>query len=720
MALERLIWWFAKAWREYFETLDATFNFVKPDNIVNYNFHWKTQDDRNLVLSEEVASWYIWKMFIDRDTIYSPDFIIGSIWYLKSKTPKWQRIRVQIARDVSELVNGAQDVKGAMSFEEQKTYIEELAKKYHKLNPEDLLIENISNRHPALFDVLSLQGIEWLVSQQIPALSINADALEIARFLYFVMNESPYFFERVARTKPAKLKGAQDSANYYGMIELAIRISDFINWITIQGWEKRQSLYDDIIRSILETDNSREKSLNILKEHIKERIPAERTFASLHFDSKKYKELKENQEKAKSWERKFLWYVVKWATALSLLLGWAGAKTWFDNWNKDQQINRSLAQVLDWLDMSVRYDNFPALQIKWTDDKVHRIKEVVSRCVEVFELRFGEIPDASKEIFVTIILDDLSSSGEISKFVQASSSWIVDEHRYLDEFIQRHNTTLINLGIMVQSFWPFTQYKDLFAELYQAAVAWNVPLINKSDTIEIIGDAKTLDGQSYKVWVKKVPWIVSERGTFYKAEQIVFLNSHTEEQIIDPAKIKHFIEDYFGLSEQHRLFINYQHILLMLGISYWSHDETLRQWDLIKQDLLSDKRYDVLASQNDSTRVEYLIEYYQERTELAPDWRYSRLSPYKAAIDSTLKASRYQSDLTLVEEQYIGVFYADKAFYSLSLVRTAEGVEMLAWVKQTGLLSGQIQREYVSSYSDLIAYDVSIAKEFLERSGIIK
>jgi len=54
-------------------------------------------------------------------------------------------------------------------------------------------------------------------------------SLDIAKYLYWVMSSNNSFYKKISATKPTKLKeSSKESSDYYGMIELSIRIYDFL------------------------------------------------------------------------------------------------------------------------------------------------------------------------------------------------------------------------------------------------------------------------------------------------------------------------------------------------------------------------------------------------------------------------------------------------------------------------------------------------------------
>jgi hypothetical protein len=90
---------------------------------------------------------------------------------------------------------------------------------------------------------LSLRNNDWLKMD----LWENFDSLDIARILYYVAQNDPKYLEEIKGLKRWELKKMSWSVDYYGLIEMSIRINALLHGITLQWGIALQKDYDSLL-----------------------------------------------------------------------------------------------------------------------------------------------------------------------------------------------------------------------------------------------------------------------------------------------------------------------------------------------------------------------------------------------------------------------------------------------------------------------------------------
>ena len=411
--------------------------------------------DQNI--SSENTNRYMWKImkdcFINKEREYSPEFIVWSLQYLFTKIPYW-KVNFVIWPIVSELMNGQRDVSNAMSEEEQIAFIQYLVCQYFPDRINDLNIVPIQDKHRDLFLAMGMQEdrdktkeknddklqevkqkelelndpLKALETEELPTLdSKNISSLHIAQHLYAVCKSNKKFDEAIRRIAPPNLWEKTESSYYYGLIEISIRLVDYLNWITIQGWKSLQGKYDQFIKTITmgncsdlwrgELDNLSEFCQEILKDK-------KQKFATIHLNTNKYKDRIREQEsiertKKDKINRKNNLKKNIAITALSLsLLFWFGYRAYdsatkLSKAKKEQKINleneKRLADKTLWYSLT-NYSNFDEHK-----DKIHVLNTGASNVYNIITKRYIEDFDESeKEELISMIKDELIRSDQIN------------------------------------------------------------------------------------------------------------------------------------------------------------------------------------------------------------------------------------------------------------------------------------------------------------------
>jgi hypothetical protein len=136
-----------------------------PDpRFVSYRENGKDKKIDSLNLNSENCHSFIGKMKIDGKWTYSDDVITALLKYFFDHTKKWEKVVIELANKVSELLNGEDSMEWNMKYDEQKQHILDLAKDLNKKRMNDLAIVDIQDNNTRLFDVLENEWTKWLES----------------------------------------------------------------------------------------------------------------------------------------------------------------------------------------------------------------------------------------------------------------------------------------------------------------------------------------------------------------------------------------------------------------------------------------------------------------------------------------------------------------------------------------------------------------------------
>lgn len=385
----------------------------------------------NQNISSDNTYRYMGKVMKNRDSEYSPEFIIWSLQYLFEKIP-YGKVNFVIWSKVSEIMNGAKDIKDAMSIEEQKDYIMYYAYQYFPERVNDLNIIDIQQNHPDLFSTLESNPenpLDTLDSNDLPNLDTHhISSLKIAKHLYIACKNDKNLDNRIRSLTPPNLEEKTESSYYYGLIEIAIRLTDYLNWITIQWWKYGQGKYDQFIKTIImwSYKNYWWEGLEYLSQFCKEVLKNKnQKFATIHLKTKEYEqkirdqEIVERRKKDKIAQKHNMYKnIVITALAISTLfgLGYLGVSESKKNDKAkiEEKINlenqKKLADKKLWYSLT-NYSNFGE-----SNDKIRVLNDWASNVYNILTKRYIENFDESKEEeLISMIKDELIRSDQINQ-----------------------------------------------------------------------------------------------------------------------------------------------------------------------------------------------------------------------------------------------------------------------------------------------------------------
>ncbi len=246
------------------------------------------------------------------EQIYSDAFLEAALDYLFTHLAEGEKGQVIVARALSEIFNGDDDLKGAISVEDEMKKISDIAKRKFKKGPDALEVVNIEMlpEHLELFEKLrscvksdGVMDIEAAFGGGEVALGANPSTLMIAKFLHEAMKKNSILENVFIHTVPEKIRQNKSKlglAKYYGLTEIAIRLREILCGRNIHMGVDRQGVYDDVIEKIVKGKKGGYKNIQELEPLLK--LFEGSRFETVHVDTKKnYFHLA--RVKAQAWTR---------------------------------------------------------------------------------------------------------------------------------------------------------------------------------------------------------------------------------------------------------------------------------------------------------------------------------------------------------------------------------------------------------------------------------
>lgn len=261
------------------------------------------------------------------ESIYDEPFYRGSLVYLFSQLRPDQTARLVICPGLSEIFNGPEDIKKALSPDDQIKWIYRLAKQEFSVATRELEVLNVEEipEHQALFSALrdsidpeagqpDLEKAYGNKEQNLTEETGESDSaneadgrkksLPIARDLYAAAHseaeegDANQLMQMLLETVPRHLRLLDKNPDlhpYYGLTEVAIRLTDILNGCFIHGGVGRQEKYDAIITNLILGKRGRFKDIKSL-EPLFELLEGQR-FETFHMnpDENIYKKEKNEQ-----------------------------------------------------------------------------------------------------------------------------------------------------------------------------------------------------------------------------------------------------------------------------------------------------------------------------------------------------------------------------------------------------------------------------------------
>lgn len=361
------------------QDISAIISDCKKNNIIKYRYQSQQVEEKEVFSHTSDCARYIWKTRETWNSMYDANFLLGVLinaWNYYQQTGKKATI-VQAIWLYNTLQS--QKDKSVLSWEKQKKIIEKIRDTYlPKESKSNIHIQTIQDMHPELFNVLEKSGIDWLKTDtQIPLDEKNINALTIAKYLYRCMEHNKHFERKIQNLK--KWLEKNDELNdYYGMIEIACRLTDLLNGIDTQCGEVRQNLYDDRIKFIINGNISKYPELSILQKYIQAHLVQDKEssfdFSTIYLDGKQFDQYINNLQHKKDKDKL---NTIKSMAKIWLLTLWLGVaafagKSAYNQYQKDSFIEQKQQQIQENLLLS-----YTPEQVSYFNEHINKTKEII-------------------------------------------------------------------------------------------------------------------------------------------------------------------------------------------------------------------------------------------------------------------------------------------------------------------------------------------------------
>ncbi|MCF7834879.1 hypothetical protein K9M48_02375 [Candidatus Gracilibacteria bacterium] len=422
-------------------------------------------------VSDKYCHNYIGKMRKDGEGIYNDEVITALLSFFMKNISKDQTFTIELANIVSEILNDNDNKEQYYSYEEQKKHIINIAKKLNKKGSKKLLIIDIQDRNPELFEALKDNGIAALNNKsKKPTLNLdNFNSLDIAQYLYRATKKNPEYFDDLKKLKPAHLQNVNGNTDYYGLIELAIRINDLLHGIIVQGGVARQKKYDALLLRHINPNDPGYPVLKDLKifcanvlDKQGEEIPYGNKFRGLYFDTEKSEMLVQKiQEKEKIRSK------IRGTTSIisALLIGVLGTNQVMQYSQSKKLKEQTQETIKEIFENKKAYRSGDMGGGEYLgDEKIEAINSYVENLYNRFIFRYGGIGKFTETEFKSKIIDCLNDQKVLDLLGQyRGGDNMVTEDKVIDEYlIPRNIGEFKTSGVDVVPYSDYLKYTDAF------------------------------------------------------------------------------------------------------------------------------------------------------------------------------------------------------------------------------------------------------------------
>jgi len=301
-------------------TVELSEKLEEVSDVFVYEKKWERQEIDNLpILDENNFKFYVWQTRnTNASQFYSEEFYIWALEKLLKNTPKNSIITIEVWADLKNILILWEEKEQNIASE-QIWYIKWLIEKNFKKYEKRIQILNLKDNHKSLF-----QGLEKKPKidkkDYINNLDNNFNSNDIYNLLYQALESENWTFKNsIKKLVPKSLKNINNSI-LYPLSEFAFRITDYINWVYIQWWERNQKKFDVIIQYIINWWYNDFSSIKKIHDFIKSK-DLKNNFSSLHFN--KEKAIKEREKK--DFRKKLKNTIIKYWVVVSLIILWPTA-----------------------------------------------------------------------------------------------------------------------------------------------------------------------------------------------------------------------------------------------------------------------------------------------------------------------------------------------------------------------------------------------------------
>ncbi len=543
------------------EKMDNILSFSIPESkVVQYNING-TPSNLEEMQWDEHAALYIWKMTPDNKGIYNTESIEWMLRFAAIRKKQEKPIHIVLGPELYATL--AEDREEEFfSYTSQEILVQNIAEEVW-LSASDIHIEDMASMHEALFTALKTHGIDSLNETTPLREKWEVSSLDIAQHLYTLSLKHPELQKLFFNTVPSELKKKLPKNHplwYYGLIEIACRLFDFKQGITMQGWVVRQKKYDDVLLELLDSDSASMPALTDLQWWLQKQINISDTpFSTWYFKNKTYLDLLPKEKEKQQLKSKLtnLTAIVSIAVA-SALLGWTSVKLYNEHQTKKKERTRQeylMKQKLEhetvwvWIGSVVDYNSYAS------NEKKIQLLQTTANNVYYYLIDRYDIDPHSQKIIKSIIKDALLESDQHGTLPINTINSDIDEienrcHAFIEQdLVPQHAIALTTAGMDIRPYSKWITHKNTFEETVNmheqftvtgsfAERDWgNNPLDRFGASVESLGTFTNSDNKKYEL--KRVRIDKNSMVQVYHKEFIVArpLYDGTDTYTTDTAKL---------------------------------------------------------------------------------------------------------------------------------------------------------------------------------------
>lgn len=447
------------------ETLsNAWERFRKIPGVFSYYKNWEESDINDIPeLTSENFKFYVWQTLkFTKDQFYSEEFYVWAIENLLNNTGKTSVINIEVWAELKQILEPKwenSDIR--MSTDEQIEYINYIINKYFKKEKKRINVTDLSDNHSELFYKLESDWVKCVLGDE----KLNIDtvnSLNIYNLLYKATESDLKFFNRLKKTRPTWAKVDDDENwKYYSLAEIAFRLTDYIKWIYIQWWERRQNVYDVIIRDIITGWYNHIELLKQIYDLIESYNP-NIDFESIHFNKKKY----DKEQNRKEWVKKIKNYVWWLWLAVSLIVTWWIMWASYIKNQEKQDLQEKIDKAVVELSLGMpEFKDYTDNWMRWEWWLVYEPLEFSKYNSEKLAQRFVHIywewDEEWYKFIQLLILQTMKSAEHFFKthYHLGPTSWYNDFIK--NEFIEKNKAILILKWYNIDTLlWNYEEYRE--------------------------------------------------------------------------------------------------------------------------------------------------------------------------------------------------------------------------------------------------------------------
>jgi len=445
--------------------LNAKLNFNETQNI-SYEVNGKKTSLENLQIHEDTFRMYIGAMNKERkdqsQQTYSDELIIGIVHYLLTHH-QLNTIEIVLGTPVSDQINKDPS---KMTTNEQETYINTLIQRHFNK-------KNSNKVHIVSLDKIGYKTIIDNARQDIPTTEPEIESKEdIYKYLWWLYQNNKSFAKDIQKTIPHTIEKNKDT-NHYALIEIACRLGEYIDWITLQWWVTRQKKYDQTIINLLNTFYTNYGECKTLRAYIQKHTTED--FKALYFDTDKT-EVVVNKIETKNHTTNKLRNITM-AISGSLLIAFIGVGGGFKRQEHRQQkklekiTEQNIADIISSKNIQVS-GMYSLHEMETLNEKKEFIEKTTNDIYDKYKELYNNGEEWDKKqykILKTIIIDELLRDNNYKLFSNNMILWYQTQEFIINNLIKNNKNSLNQIGLSTALYPDLLQrekaiYNTLFLD----------------------------------------------------------------------------------------------------------------------------------------------------------------------------------------------------------------------------------------------------------------